>query len=198
MWVARAQRRPKPRGSGWGWGCRGGAGRGKQRRDPGYKVSGRAGSSQPEGCTLLPTAHPLRPSGHCWHRAYPPGGSGHMGLVRADTREKREEGKSPSRGCKGTISLNQATLRGLLSDPATSHPELGAAQKPPAPRAACQASSVPISHQGCCPGPMPTPGARGPGHRRLGEGSSAPFNAQGSLPSRWLGSRGEKPSGATE
>lgn len=43
-----------------------------------------------------------------------------MGLVRVDIREKKEEGKSPSRGRKGTVSLKQATLRGLLSDPATS------------------------------------------------------------------------------
>ena len=73
---------------------------------------------------LLPTAHPVRPSGHCWHRACPPGGSGHVGLVRADTSEKKEEGKSPSRGHKGSVNLNQEILRGLLSDPATSRPEL--------------------------------------------------------------------------
>ena len=56
------------------------------------------------------------------HRTRPPGGSEHLGLVRADIREKTEEGKSASRGCKGTVSLKQVTLQGLLSDPATSPP----------------------------------------------------------------------------
>lgn len=62
-----------------------------------------------------------------------------MGLDRADTREKTEEGKSPSRDCKGTVSLKQATLRGLLSDPATS---------PPSEGDSAEASSL----AGCLPG----------------------------------------------